>query len=62
MNQKAVISFQRKEKIIVNEDVNDGEEEETIVEQATQDLLTPSELVSVVIMSVGFAEGEEKHI
>ena len=62
MNQKAVISFQRKEKIIVDKDVNDGEEEETIVELAIQDLLTPSELVSVVNMSVGSAEGEEKHI
>ncbi len=59
MKQKAVISFQRKErkKIIYNKDVNDGEEEETIVEQATQDLITPSELVSVVNMSVGSAEG-----
>ncbi len=57
-----VISKKGKEKMIVDEDVNDVEEEETLVEQATQDLLTPSELVSVVNMSVGSADGEEEHI
>lgn len=55
-----IISKKEKDKIVDNRNVNDGEEEDIITEQATQDLLTLSELVSVVNMSLGSEEGEEE--